>query len=133
MPSVAEVVDVLVMGKSSEVLAVPSPIRLDSDEVGLDSTSGAAPHTIYPPFTVIPVIVVQPFGAIVFPNPVAVLVGRLSARRRGVPHPGLLQMLLWAFSDGGRDLGTTEIYKSRGKIPENAWARVLLPFIYCFP
>jgi hypothetical protein len=77
---VAEVVDVLLVGNSSEVLPVPSPTRLYFDEAELESTSEAVPHTKYPPFSVVSVIVVQPFRSIVFPSPVAVSVGRLSAR-----------------------------------------------------
>ena len=99
MLSVAEVVDVLLVGKSSEVLPVPSPTRLESDEAELQSTS---PQTTYPPASVISVIVVQPFDSIVFPSPAAVLVGRLSAMRRRVPHPGFA---LVGFLDGRRDLG----------------------------
>jgi hypothetical protein len=90
MPSMAEVVDVLLVLKSSEVSPVPSPTRLDSDEAELESKSEAVPHTIYPSFSVVSVTVVQRFGSIVFPGPVAVSVGRLSARRRQMLHPGLL-------------------------------------------
>jgi hypothetical protein len=76
MPSMAEVVDVLLVLKSSEVSPVPSPTRLDSDEAELESKSEAVPHTIYPSFSVVSVTVVQRFGSIVFPGPVAVSVGR---------------------------------------------------------
>jgi hypothetical protein len=116
---VAEVVDVLLMGKSSEVPPVPSPIRLDSNEAELDSTLEAVPHTICPSFSVVSVIVVQPFGSIVFPSPAAVSVGRLSARQRHVPHPGLLS---WDTRREGEIYGITEIYRSCGVVSENRWA-----------
>jgi hypothetical protein len=86
----AEAVDVLLVLKLFEVPPAPFPTRLDSDEAELESMSEAVPHTISTPFSVVSVIVVQRFGSIVFPGPVAVSVGRLSARRRQVPHPSLL-------------------------------------------
>jgi len=99
---VAEVVDVLLVGNSSEVLPVPPPTRLDFDEAGLESTSEAVPHTKYPPFSVVSVIGVQPFGSIVFPSPVAVSVGRFVSKATTCASS---RFALVGYSDGRRGLG----------------------------
>jgi hypothetical protein len=88
MPSVAEDVDVSLVGTPSDALPVPSPARLKLDEAELVSTSEAALHSIDSPICVISVILVQSFGSIVFSSSAGVSVGRLSARRRRVPPPG---------------------------------------------